>query len=85
MSKSYKKNPFGGFTSSSSEKSDKKQFHKKYRRVFNKALREFDIEEQESIEIDENEVSNPFNWSKDGKQYFGNCKDKDWYSKELRK
>jgi len=84
MSKSYKKTPIGAITTAKSEKKDKKIHHKALRREYNTALKNFD-EDDESVFVDERLVSNPYTWAKDGKQYFGDCKDAEWYGKALRK
>ena len=70
MSNSRKKNPFIGWTVAKSEKFDKVMAHKKLRQIHKNLLKYADIENGEDISLPTiDEVSNPYNWAKDGKMY----------------
>lgn len=69
MSKSYKHTPICGITTSKSEKQDKLQAHKKFRRKVKKVMKEG----KEILPL-VREVSNIFSFSKDGKYWFGDLK-----------
>jgi len=66
MSRSRKKNPMCGHTCADSEKADKKLWHSRMR------ARERDrlITNPEGETTLEHEVSNPYSFAKDGKQYW---------------
>lgn len=69
MSRSNRKRPFCGNTTSESEKQDKGIFHKKWRRTSKQQLS--DIEDLDDLVFDtKREVSNVYGWAKDGKRRF---------------
>ncbi len=66
MSRSHKKNPGGGHTTSMSDKKGKVIDHRRYRHYANARVRDGRWDE-----VDINKVKeNPWNWPKDGKQYW---------------
>lgn len=75
MSRSRKKNPVKGITSADSEKEDKRNANRKFRR---KIKQEVNKGEDQLPEI--RELSNVWEFDKDGKRY-----DKDLPKKDLRK
>jgi len=77
MSRSYKKNPFTGITCTTSEKKDKRIANRRFRRRCDQALIR-----GEEMPL-ENEVSNIWDFSKDGK--FRYEKSSEWYKKVIRK
>lgn len=83
MSKSYKHSPFGGFTSKISEKEDKRLYNRKIRGKIKSKLKNY--EEDEFYGLDKEHVSNVWAMDKDGKHYFGNLKDDEYYKKRMRK
>ncbi len=76
MSRSYRKTPIHGFCGSS-EKEDKKIWHRKMRKAENNKLATVDREQTEYTTTLPEDVSNPWSMSKDGKCRIG--------SKDLRK
>jgi hypothetical protein len=90
MSRSFKKHPIIGNSCAESEKKDKVRAHKKFRRKSKVKVNKIDTntllhgdfwDDEPEVVLPEKleEVSNVYNFAKDGKQYFP--KDK----KELRK
>jgi len=75
MSRSRKKNPVKGITRADSEKEDKRNANRKFRR---KIKQEFYKGEEQLPEL--RELSNVWAFDKDGKRY-----DKDLSKKDLRK
>lgn len=73
MSRSYKKNPGGGFTTEMSDKKGKIVDHRRYRHYYKNMIRHEKYDEIEPPEYKEN----PWNWPKDGKQYWPEGKN-DW-------
>lgn len=67
MSRSYKKTPIFGNTTTCSEKSDKKIAHGKFRAKLRDCLKQHRFDE---CPIDMNEVSNIWDFGKDGKHYW---------------
>ena len=83
MSRSYKKTPIIGTTKSESEKSDKKIWHRKFRHKTKNIIQS--LHNDDGIIGDvvmpiENDVSNTWSMSKDGKKYLGN-----WLKKNLNR
>jgi hypothetical protein len=77
MARSYKKHPGGGYSTSESEKIDKKLWHRKYRSKNKQALKKMqhhlniNKDYDDDIEmLDIREVSNVWDMSKDGKTYW---------------
>jgi hypothetical protein len=66
MSRSVKKNPFTGHTTSGSEKQDKRHANRKYRRRIKVLL---PTTTEETIFLEVRETSNVYTFDKDGKQY----------------
>ena len=70
MSRSFRKTPIFPFTSSDTEKWDKQMWHSLMRSKEKQRLHRITDEEMESfIPLDENDVSNPYWFNKDGKYY----------------
>lgn len=65
MSRSRKKHPAGGWTTAISDKQDKRLSSRAWRRLVRVAL----AKGQEPPH--EKEIRNPWNWDKDGRQWFG--------------
>ena len=74
MSRSKKKHNIGGITTASSEKDDKKLWHRIFRRK-NKIILKSADDITETLFVTENEVMTPWQMSKDGKKI--NTSDKD--------
>lgn len=68
MSKSYKKTPIFGITTAPSEKQNKRLANRKLRRLTNVELRRGSLED-ELILPEIRDVSNVWDWDKDGKAY----------------
>ena len=75
MSRSKKKNPVKGITSADSEKDDKRNANRKFRRKIKQ-----EVNKGEELLPEVREVSNVWSFDKDGKLY-----DKDLPEKDLRK
>ena len=73
MSRSYRKTPVFGITTSESDKPGRKIDHRRYRHYYKNKIRH---EEYEEIEPP-NYKENPWNWPKDGKQYWLDASEKD--------
>jgi len=72
MSRSFRKTPISGNAGSPSEKSDKQAWHKKLRRASRAILGSVENIEEDTPPLPlMNEVSNPWNFAKDGKKYRG--------------
>ena len=67
MGKSYRKSKHFGFTAARSEKKDKVFHHRKMRRRVQQQLHSEDFDAPFPVD---NEVSNVWNFAKDGKQYW---------------
>ena len=83
MSRSYKKTPIIGHTKSESEKTDKKSWHRRFRHKTKDILRSMhnDIDSiDETVMPVEDDVSNLWSMSKDGKTYLGN-----WLKKNMNR
>ena len=78
MSRSYRKTPITGTTTAKSEKKDKRIANRRYRRKCDQALRN----EEEMPVL--NEVSNVWEFAKDGKSYYYDKTDK-YYKQIMRK
>lgn len=78
MSRSRRKNPIRGMTSSDSEKKDKQFAHRRIRRTIRQCLV---LNPHVDVLPDERGLSNPWLMDKDGKSRFDPVKD----SKEMRK
>lgn len=76
MSRSYKKNPCGGITTSMSDKPGKKIDHRRYRHYYKEMIRHENYDDIEPPEYKEN----PWNWPKDGKQWWHE-KNNEWMRK----
>jgi hypothetical protein len=70
MSRSYRKTPVFGITTSDSDKPGRKIDHRRYRHYYKDKIRH---EEYDDIEPP-NYKENPWNWPKDGKQYWPEAK-----------
>jgi hypothetical protein len=70
MSRSYRKTPVFGMTTSKSDKPGRKIDHRRYRHYYKDKIRH---EEYDDIEPP-NHKENPWNWPKDGKQYWPEAK-----------
>jgi hypothetical protein len=79
MSRSKRHTPIWGMTSSESEKKDKRLARRKLRA----ALRRVTLEDQVLPTL--REVSEVWTFDKDGKHYFGHCKDDPDFNKWMRK
>ena len=66
MSRSYKKEPGGGWSTSMSDKPGRTADHRRYRHYYKDMIRH---ENYDNIEPP-NKKENPWNWPKDGKQYW---------------
>lgn len=69
MSRSRRKTPIRGWTMSPSEKEYKRHHNRRFRRITRERLQ---CEDYDSAPVDPNEISNVWNWSKDGKYWWGN-------------
>lgn len=75
MSRSRKKSPFIGNTTAETEKPDKKQSHKRHRKQVKQRLNaiiQHQLDEDELLELEAElpmieEISNPWDFAKDGK------------------
>ena len=67
MSRSVRRTPITGVTTASSEKRDKQDANRRYRRAERIALSQGD-----EILPDRRELGDPWTMSKDGKKWFGN-------------
>ncbi len=67
MSRSKKRTPFWGFSSARSEKQDKRDYNRRYRRVSKQFLR---VYPECDVMPHLREYSNPWAMSKDGKVWF---------------
>ncbi len=65
MSRSRKKHPAGGWTTAISDKQDKRLSARAWRRLVRVAL------SMGQEPPHEKEIRNPWNWDKDGRQWFG--------------
>lgn len=77
MSKSYKKNAYGGWTGAESEKKDKETAHRSFRNKSKQALKRFVSEDNEDFPEKLKEVSEEWTFAKDGRQYCGVPKEND--------
>ena len=68
MSRSYRKNPIYGLTTSESESWDKKQWHSKWKSKVKIALKSTPPDEY--LDIYQSDVSNTWDFAKDGKSYW---------------
>lgn len=73
MSRSYRRNPWFGHTTSESDKPGRKIDHRRYRHYYKDKIRH---EEYDDIEPP-NYKENPWNWPKDGKSYWSDASEKD--------
>lgn len=83
MSRSYKKTPIIGHTKSESEKDDKKIWHKRFRHKTKDILRSMHNDTEminDTLMPVEEDVSNTWSMSKDGKTYLGN-----WLKKNVNR
>ena len=76
MSRSYKKVPVAGHTGADSEKTDKKIWHRRFRHKTKDIIRSMymhnDVESIDDVVMPvEDDVSNTWSMSKDGKHYLG--------------
>jgi len=77
MSRSYKKTPISGMTCADSEKQDKRRASRKTRRILRQQLRD-DIDRLADIVlIEATEAETNWNFAKDGKHWYGHCKEED--------
>ena len=65
MSRSYKHTTIFGITTATSEKRDKQLANRRFRRISKHRVR---IDEEPLIDL--NEISDPWDFQKDGKRYF---------------
>lgn len=73
MSRSWKKSPVHGITCAESEKSDKKRWHRAYRRAAKQAI-------ESDPPLHHREFSDPWSMAKDGKRYDGELR-REWLRK----
>jgi hypothetical protein len=66
MSRSFKRNPAGGFTNAKSERQDKQSWHRRFRRWVHRAL-----SQEEEVMPEVFEASSDWDMRKDGKKWFG--------------
>lgn len=86
MGKSYKKHPYSGFSTAKSEKQDKIISNRKLRQKEKQILKNIDVEDIENEDIilpDIREISDVYDFSKDGKCYYD--KNSEYYKKAIRK
>src|ERR1700676_955460 len=81
MSRSRRKTPIGGNGGASSEKKDKKEWHGRMRAKERDKLKTL-IEPDEHITTLREDVSNLWDMSKDGKQYYTSCLDETWLKEQ---
>jgi len=67
MSRSRRQQPFCGITTAQSEKQDKRDYNRRFRRV---SKQQIQLAPEADVKPDLREYSNPWNLSKDGKQRF---------------
>ena len=85
MSRSYRHTPIAGCACGASDKYDKRLANRRLRHKTNRILM-CDVEAlAETVYPLMREVSNVWDFVKDGKEYFGNEDNEDWQSKWLRK
>ena len=65
MSRSYKHTTISGITTATSEKRDKQLANRRFRRISRHRVK---IDEEPLIDL--NEISDPWDFQKDGKRYF---------------
>ena len=86
MSRSYRKTPIFGASTSLSDKQDKRYANRAYRRSVNQELDDLKENPELFDEMDlpiEKEISDPWNFSKDGKRYWvPRIEDNDWIRSE---
>lgn len=83
MSRSYKKTPIIGHTNADSEKLDKKIWHRRFRHKTKDILRSMhnDVDSMDDVVMPvEDDVSNTWSMSKDGKHYLG-----EWLKKNVNR
>ena len=73
MSRSYRKHPGFGITCASSDKPGRKMDHRRYRHYYKDRIRHEDYDNIEPPNVKEN----PYNWPKDGHQYWLGATDRD--------
>jgi len=69
MSRSRKKHNISGTATVSSERLDKKVWHKIFRLKNKTVLKKADVENEGAVFVDKKEVSDPWQMSKDGKRF----------------
>ena len=77
MSRSRRKKPIFGNTTSDSEKRDKVIYHRRYRRRVENAIRESLQSGDEATFPHPDEVGDTWTWNKDGKTYWKDAKKED--------
>lgn len=75
MSRSRRHTPITGVTCSDSEKWEKRKANRKLRRLIREAVRKMVDSEDEPVLPEAREVSDVWDWSKDGKIYWGEDED----------
>ena len=88
MSRSRRHTPISGITGAESEKKDKKIANKQMRTRTRDLLRAaLHADEEEDLVFPDHlhEVSNPYSGDKDGKHYYGNHEEEEWFRKMMRK
>lgn len=89
MSRSRRRSPIAAWTSSESEKDDKKRWHSNLRAKEKQRLKALTVATMGAfIPLVENDISNPYHFDKDGKMFFGDYLKRDddpWYKKRMRK
>lgn len=81
MARSRKKTKVTGVTTCESERQDKQAWHRKFRRITKELLGEFinipsdEVEAEDFIDPAVREVSNLWDFGKDGKQYYGDLEE----------
>lgn len=80
MSKSTRNNPAGGWTTAKSEKYDKMVAHRRFRRREREA-----IHHGREPPVSLRQVSNVWDFNKDGKRWFGYHPEEEWWQRFMRK
>lgn len=74
MGKSYRKTKKFGWSTAASEKEDKVFHHRKMRKKIKDQIQKEDFDSPFPVD---NEVSDPWTWNKDGKQYWPDATKRD--------
>lgn len=89
MSRSRRRSPIAAYTTSESEKADKRAWHSNLRSKEKQRLKILTVATMEAfLPLLENDISNPYRFDKDGKHWFGDYLKRDddpWFKKRMRK